>query len=82
MSEQRLSVVRSNAATQKAILETVVKVRGMKSTRRAPGMEPVIEGGDSLPTPTGVFQVLMVHAFSGGSPPTYTLVFDWVRAHG
>jgi hypothetical protein len=39
-------------------------------------------GGDAnLPEPTGDYQVLQVHPYTAGTPATYTLIFDWVRAH-
>ena len=35
----------------------------------------------SLPAPTGLYQVLQCLTFTAGTPPTYTLGFDYVKAH-
>ena len=37
--------------------------------------------GGALPAPAAQFQVLQCTAYTAGTPPTYTLAFDWVRAH-
>lgn len=36
-------------------------------------------GGDSLPTPTALYQVLSITAYTSSS--VYTVAWDWVRAH-